>query len=66
MIGEIVFINCSQYVKVNDAGTLEHLKGLSGFRQLQLWFMSVTRNLSYADVIKFHAKYAFKRGIFWK
>jgi hypothetical protein len=62
MIGEIVFIDGSQYVKVNDAGTLEHLKGLSQIRQLQLWFMSRVCKISYSDVKEFHRKHGSKRG----
>ena len=57
MIGDIVIIGNSHYVKTNSEGTLEGLPDIPWYQSLRIFWMNYWHKLSIGQVRDFYKKY---------
>ena len=57
MIGEVVIIGKTVYIKTNKEGSLEKLPKMKWFRILQLWYLDYWHKLSIGEVREFCDRY---------
>jgi len=63
MIGDIVIIGKSHYVKCNSEGTLRTLPKIRWFRSLQIFWLNYWHRQTIGEVRSFYAKYRIRPNI---